>query len=201
MAISSTSPAASIWPPTSPAATLDGALARELLCLRHCCVDAVDEVKRRLGAPALWRRPVRPDDHVVDPARWRAAPAVRQVEDVAADDRHSDLVPVGPGEVVGRLRHRQLPGLVERDVTAGHPVEQRAGLVVFVRDEAVHRHTAVHDHLAHGPFRLCSDSAHAGAAPWIRRSMPTRGMPRAGLEPATRGLEGRCSIQLSYRGV
>jgi hypothetical protein len=27
------------------------------------------------------------------------------------------------------------------------------------------------------------------------------GAPRAGLEPATRGLEGRCSIQLSYRGT
>ena len=39
---------------------------------------------------------------------------------------------------------------VQRDVAAGQPVEQRSGLVVLVRDEAVDRHRAVHDHLAHG---------------------------------------------------
>ena len=93
--------------------------------------------------------------------RGRAAPAVRQVEEVTADERHADLVPVRPGVVVRGLRDLHLAGLVERDVTAGHPVEQRTGLVVVIRDEAVHRHAAVHDHLAHGRCLLDSGSAHA----------------------------------------
>jgi hypothetical protein len=63
---------------------LDHAVPRELLGLGHGCLDPVDEVKRRLGVAALGLRPVRHDDHVVDPARRLAAPAVRQVEDVAA---------------------------------------------------------------------------------------------------------------------
>ena len=37
---------------------LDRAVARELLCLGHGRLDAVGEVERRLGAPALGRRPV-----------------------------------------------------------------------------------------------------------------------------------------------
>jgi hypothetical protein len=45
----------------------------------------------------------------------------------------------------------------------------------------------------------------APSSPWrsIWRKPPLAGeseAPRAGLEPATRGLEGRCSFQLSYRG-
>src|SRR4028118_1530547 len=60
-------------------------------------VDAAGEAKRRLGPPARGSRPVRHDDDVVDPARGRAVPAVRQVEDMPADDRHSDLVPVRTG--------------------------------------------------------------------------------------------------------
>ena len=84
------------------------------------------------------------------PARRLPVPAVRHVEDVAADECRRDLVPVRPGVIVGRLRHLDLAALVQRDVTAGQPVEQRSGLVVLVRDEAVHRHRAVHDPLAHG---------------------------------------------------
>ena len=133
---------------------LDDAVTRKLLRLGHGCLDAVDEVKRRLGVPALGLRPVRHDDHVVDPARRLPVPAVRHVEDVAADDRHPDLVPVRPDVVVGRLRHLQHAALVQRHVTAGQPVEQGSGLIVLVRDEAVHRHRAVHDHVAHGAL-LC----------------------------------------------
>lgn len=36
--------------------------------------DAVDEAKRRLGVRALGLRPVRHDDHVVDPAEWFPVP-------------------------------------------------------------------------------------------------------------------------------
>ena len=82
---------------------LDYAVTRELLRLGHGCLDAVDEVKRRLGVPAVGRRPVRYDDHVVDPARRLPVPAVRHVEDVAADDCRPDLVPAyGRVYVVGR---------------------------------------------------------------------------------------------------
>jgi ABC-type multidrug transport system ATPase subunit len=133
---------------------LDDAVTRKLLRLGYGCLDAVDEVKRRLGVPALGLRPVRHDDHVVDPARRLPVPAVRQVEDVAADECRPDLVPVRPGVVVGGLRHLHRAALVQRDVTVGQPVEQRSGLVMLVRDEAVHRHRAVHDHLAHGAL-LC----------------------------------------------
>jgi hypothetical protein len=58
--------------------TLDDAVTREFLRLCHGCLDAVDEVKRRLGVPALRLRPVSHDDHVVDPARRLPVPAVRQ---------------------------------------------------------------------------------------------------------------------------
>ena len=143
---------------------LDHAVTRKLLRLGHGCLDAVDEVERRLGVPAPGLRPVRHDDHVVDPARRLPVPAVRHVEDVAADECRPDLVPVRPGVVVGRLRHLHLAGLVQRDVTAGHPLEQRAGLVSLVRDEAVHRYRAVQDHLAHGLLLLCSGAAHAGVS-------------------------------------
>src|SRR4028118_1001142 len=99
--------------------------------------------------------PVRPAAPVVGPARRLPVPAVRHVEDVAAGDRDSDLVPVRPGVVVGRLRRSQRAALVQRDVTAGQPVEQGSGLVLLVGDEAVHRHRGVHDYLAHGAL-LCS---------------------------------------------
>ena len=55
---------------------------------RAAAKDALDQ-NLYLG-PA----PVCHDDHVVHPARGLPVPAVRQVEDVAADDRHPDLVPV-----------------------------------------------------------------------------------------------------------
>ena len=129
---------------------LDYAVTRKLLRLGHGCLDAVDEVERRLGVPTLGLRPVRHDDHVVDPTRRLPVPAVRHVEDVAAGDRHPDLVPVRPDVVVGRLRHLHVAALVQRDVTAGQPVEQRSGLVLLVRDEAVHRHRGVHHYFAHG---------------------------------------------------
>ena len=54
---------------------LDDAVTRKLLRLGHGCLDAVDEVERRLGVPALGFRPVRHDDHVVDPARRRSRPS------------------------------------------------------------------------------------------------------------------------------
>jgi hypothetical protein len=40
---------------------LDHAVTRELLGLGHGCLDAVDEVERRLRVPALGLRPVRHD--------------------------------------------------------------------------------------------------------------------------------------------
>ena len=46
---------------------LDDAVTRELLRLDHGCLDAVDEVERRLGMPALGPAPVSHDDDVVDP--------------------------------------------------------------------------------------------------------------------------------------
>jgi hypothetical protein len=107
------------------------------------------KVKGGLGVPALGRRAVRHHDHVVDPGGRRAIPAVRQVEDVAAHDRHADLVPVGTDVVVGRAGHLQHTALVQRELTRGQPLEQGSGLVILVRDEAVHRHRAVHDHRAH----------------------------------------------------
>src|SRR4029434_7308528 len=42
---------------------LDQAVTRKLMRLGHGCFDAVDEVKRRLGVPALGRRPVCTHDH------------------------------------------------------------------------------------------------------------------------------------------
>jgi hypothetical protein len=53
--------------------------------------DAGDEVRRRLGMPALGPALVGHDDDVVDPTRRRPVPAVRHVEDVAADDRRPGL--------------------------------------------------------------------------------------------------------------
>src|SRR6476661_10642612 len=58
---------------------LDHAVTGELLRLGHGRLDAVDEVKRRVGVPALGRRPVCHDDYVVDPARRLPVPAVRDV--------------------------------------------------------------------------------------------------------------------------
>jgi hypothetical protein len=133
---------------------LNHAVTRKLLRLGHGCLDAVDEVERRLGMPALGPAPVSHDDDVVDPARRLPIPAVRHVEDVAPYDRRPDLVPVRPGVVVGRLRHLQLAALVQRDVTAEQPVEQRSRLVALVRDETVYRHRGVHDYFAHGAL-LC----------------------------------------------
>jgi hypothetical protein len=45
--------------------------------------------------------------------------------------------------------------------------------------------------------RPVTDSGHLQGIAGDRLFSP---MPRAGFEPATRGLEGRCSFQLSYRG-
>ena len=56
---------------------LDSAVTRKLLRLGHGCLDAVDEVERRLGVPALGRRPVRHDDHVVDPGSEASRPSRR----------------------------------------------------------------------------------------------------------------------------
>jgi hypothetical protein len=133
---------------------LDRAVVRERLGPGHGGPDAVDEVERRLGVPAVGPAPVRDDDDVGDPARRPPIPAVRQVEDVAPDDRHADLVPVRPGVVVGGLRHLQRAARVERHVTVEQPVEQGSGLVALVRDEAVDRHRGVHDHFAHAAL-LC----------------------------------------------
>jgi len=92
---------------------------------------------------------VRHDDDVVDAAGWHAVPPVGQVEDVATDDRRPDPIPVGTGVVVRGLRHLQDAAVVQRDVAAGQPVEQRPGLIAVVGDEAVHRNRAVHDHGPH----------------------------------------------------
>src|SRR5262249_30184292 len=129
---------------------LDHAVTRELLGLGHGSLNAVDEVERRLGIPALGPAPVGHDDDVVDPSRRCPVPAVRHVEDVATDDCRPDLVPVRPDVVEGRLRHLQDAALVQRHVTAEQPVEQRSGLVVLVRYEAIYRYRAVHDYFAHG---------------------------------------------------
>jgi hypothetical protein len=67
--------AATAGPPTSPSGDLDHAVTRKLLRLGHGCLDAVDEVKRRLGVPALGLGPVLHDDHVVDPVRRLPVPA------------------------------------------------------------------------------------------------------------------------------
>ena len=53
------------------------------------------------------------------------------------------------GVEAAMARAQELAGDRVVEVAAGQPVEQRSGLVVLVGDEAVHRHRAVHDHLAH----------------------------------------------------
>src|SRR5258706_847899 len=77
---------------------LDSAVTRKLLRLGHGRLDAVDEVKRRLGVPALGRRPVRHDDHVVDRSVRRGQP-VSQLSNGEAGPkliyRHPPVTQVG----------------------------------------------------------------------------------------------------------
>ena len=54
-----------------------------------------------------------------------------------AGDRHSDLVPVRTGVLVGRVRHFQLPGLVERLDALAQPLVLLGQLEVGERWHAV----------------------------------------------------------------
>src|SRR3712207_9481938 len=83
-------PRSTLFPYTTLFRSLDGAVARELLRLGDGRLDAVDEVERRLGVPALGHPTVTHHDHMVDPTRRCPVPAVCDVEDVTAGkDRKS----------------------------------------------------------------------------------------------------------------
>ena len=128
---------------------------------RHHVLDrAADRDARAPGRPQLRRRR-RPSRVRGARPRARAGSSSPNGVRTAPRTRRSRSPRSGRGSYAGCSRrtsgHLHLAALVQRDVTAGQPVEQRSGLVIFVRDEAVHRHRAVHDHLAHGAL-LCLGS-------------------------------------------
>ena len=127
MATSSTRPAASAWPPTSPAATAT-VLPRQLLRLRDRRSDVVDEGVGRFGVPAVGLRAVRHHDDVLADGR-ATLPAVRHVEQVPADDHRADRRPRRPHVVDRRLRHPQLAGrvLTVTDVCSPLPYHSKSG--------------------------------------------------------------------------
>src|SRR4026207_2391191 len=149
MATSSTSPAASTWPPTSPAAT---STVRSPASSRARALAGSTPSTKGNGASAFqpsgagrcdttttWSIPLGgvPPQPSVRSKTWR--PATRHP--LSAPDRARVCggagaappyrAPVRPRVVVGRLRHLHVPAVVQRDVAAGQPVEQRAGLVVL----------------------------------------------------------------------
>ena len=122
-ATSSTSPAASIWPPTSPAATSIVRSPASACASADRGLYAVDEAERRVRVPSLGRRPVRHDDHVVDAARRGAAqPSVRS-KTRRPTTGHADLVPVRPRHLgAGCSRTFELAG--RRRAERPRPVNQ-----------------------------------------------------------------------------
>ena len=137
MRTSSTRPTAKRLATDVASGDLDHAVTRKLLRLGHGCLDAVDEVKRRLGVSPRAPAGVATDTWSIPLGGFPSQPSVMYVEDVAAGLMSCpDLVPVRPGVIVGHLRHLQLAALVQQDVTAGQPIEQRSGLIILV-DEAV----------------------------------------------------------------
>jgi hypothetical protein len=91
---------------------------------------------------------VRHHDEVLAGGR-PALPAVRDVEDAAADDQRPDARHARRDVVGGRLRDLQAAALDRLHVAVPVPVEQRPDVVVHVGDEPVHRHHVVHHHGSH----------------------------------------------------
>ncbi len=89
------------------------------------------------------------DDHTVLPGGRLGSPPVGHIEHVPANDQYPDRVQHRPVVVVGRLGDDYRPVLVQGHVPGREPVEKRPHLVVGRRDEAVHRHDCLHDHLGH----------------------------------------------------
>ena len=128
---------------------LDDAVTRQLLRFRHRCRDAVDEVKRRSGCqPSGCGRCVTTTTSSIRLGGFPSQPSVRSKTSPPAS-----VAPIS--SQYGRCSRRTPATPSPRrsrptNVTVGQPVEHQSGLVILVRDEAVHRHRGVHDHLAHG---------------------------------------------------
>src|SRR3954468_22929853 len=148
MRTSSTRPAARTWPPPPPAATSTMRSPASSCALATAASTPSTKWNGASGSqPSGSGRCVTTTTWPTPPGGFPPQPSV--MSKTWRPTIVAPIFPVRPGVVVGRLRHLQLAALVQRDVTAGQPVEQRAGLVILVCDEAVHRHRAVHDHLAH----------------------------------------------------